>query len=339
MAGKWLKKIGAYAAAYLLAISLFAMSSAAVFHFVIADGGKTKGILNDSGVYGSFTDAFVDEVAKNPDEMESTIPIKNPAIQKTIKTAFSSKIIKTNTEQFIDGTYGWLGGETAEARFTLDFTKSKRQLAKGIGDFAQKRAAKLPACGLYDIPETVEPFKAKCLPPGITPQQVGAKTTRDILSDMEFLPETKVTPEELFGDSKDNPFMNQDLPGRFQLMKNLFWVFLGLVVILAVATVWLSETRLGGIKKASKSFLVVGALVAFTPLSLNFFSSRLSESDLFNDEISSKVALPIMEELISEVSMVYYIFGAICLLIGAGGLVFAYKMKRREGSPDKNTAQ
>lgn len=336
MASKWLKKFAAAAAVYLLAVTLFATSSAAVFHFVIADAGSVKEILKDSGAYRNITGAFLDEIAKNSDNKESTVPIDDPKIQKIAKKAFSPDVIQANTEEFIDGTYAWLNGETEQAEFTLDFTKSKNRLAKGVGEYAQKRAAKLPPCGFYDIPKEVQALELDCLPPGITAKQIGAKTVKDLKKDEGFLPETKITPETLFEKDRDNPFKQQQAPSNFRVLKNIIWVLLILAAIFTSGSILLGEDRAKGIKKAARSFLVIGILVVLTPFSLNFFSDRLSEGSLFSDKLSKQVALPVIEEFIGAVSTVYYVFGGVCILLGIAGLVAAQKLKDKESTPGRD---
>jgi hypothetical protein len=331
MAGKWLKKIGAGASAYMLAVVLLAASSAAVFYFVIASPDRVKGILNDSGAYGQFTNAFVGETSKSTSKDTSPVPFKNPTVQKAIKDAFSPEIIRVNTEKFIDGTYAWLDGETMQAEFTLDLAKNKTMLAESIGKLAQKRAAKLPACGFDGIPDNAQAFEIECLPPGITPKQIGDKTAKDLRSDKNFLPDTKITPDNIFGkDTQNNPFNQQSIPNQFQLAKNLLWLFLGLAVLLSVPAVFLSETRRKGMKRVARSLLVVGILTILSPLSFNLFSSQLAGSDIFSGAISKNVILPLTQEFISAISTVYYVFGFVCILIGGAGLVFAYKYKSND---------
>jgi hypothetical protein len=117
------------------------------------------------------------------------------------------------------------------------------------------------------------------------------------------------------------------MPEQFSFMKILFWVLIILAAALTAATVFLSENRVKGIRKASKSFLAVGAFVAITPLLLDFFSSRLEGSGLFGDSVSQQVGLPLLNEFIGAISTVYYIFGGICIVTGAAGLIVAHKLR------------
>jgi hypothetical protein len=331
----WLRKIAAGALAYILALVLFAVSSAAVFHFTIANPEKVKGIISDSGLYDSFVDTSLSELAKNPEDSDSTIPLENPNVQRAVKKAFPPEVLRSNTEEFIDGTYDWLHGNTEQADFTLDFTESKNTLAREVGNYAQRRAAKLPPCGFRNIPDKIEAFGLKCLPPGVNAKQIGTSTTRDLRSDKNFLPDPKITPHNLAGESEEgNPFNQQELPARFQLMDELLWVLIGISVIMSAVVFFVSKDKLRGIKRISKSFLIVGIFVAITPLLLNFIANRVSNSDLLNNDISGNLVLPVMREFISAVAPVYYILGVIYISIGVGSLIFAYKS--RDDTPRQN---
>jgi hypothetical protein len=337
MKREWFKKAGAGAAAYLLAVVLFTASSAAIFYFVLSQPEKIKSVLKDSGTYSSFVDAVASDIIKhqeNPEEQQpgdkteqTTLQLKNPAVQKAVKKAFTPKVLRTNAEKFVDGTYAWLDGTTEEPKFILDFTGSKNILATEIGKHAKKRASKLPPCSFQNIPSTIDPFEIDCLPPGITPAQVGAKTTQDIRSDKSFLPNPKITPDNIIPNSQENPFKTSNLPKQFSFMKILFWVLIVFAAALTAAAVFLGADRLKGLKKAAKSFLAVGVFVALTPLLLGFFSSRLEGSGLFGDAVSQQVGLPLLNEFIGAISTVYYIFGGICIVIGVAGFIAVHKLK------------
>jgi hypothetical protein len=337
MKGEWFKKIGADAAAYLLAIALFTTSSAAVFYFVLSQPERIKSVLKDSGTYDSFVDAVTSDIIKhqeNPEQQQlgdkteqTTLQLKTPAVQRAAKKAFPPEALQTNAEKFVDGTYAWLNGKTENPRFTLDFTGSKNTFAAEIGKHAKKRASKLPPCSFQNIPSTVDPYEIDCLPPGITPTQIGAKTTLDVRSDKNFLPNPKITPDNIFPDPKNNPFKTSNMPEQFRFMKILFWLLIVFTIALTATAVFLSANRLKGLKKAARSFLAVGIFVALTPLLLGFFSGRLEGSGLFNDSVSQQVGLPLLNEFIGAISTVYYIFGGICIVIGVAGFIAAHKLR------------
>ena len=331
MAGKWVRRIGAGLAAYTLGVILLVASSSAVFHFVLANPAKVKGILSSSGVYDSIVETTAESLSEKPEkpsEKSGELPLSDPGVKKALNDAFPPKVLQANSEELIDGLYGWLDGKTKSPVFLLDFTKSKNTLAKEVGSYVEKRSAKLPPCGFSDIQTTVDPFEMKCLPPGITPAQIGAKATGDLRSDKNFLPNPKITPNNLFGEGsrKDSPFASNDAPSQFQLMKNLIWMLLPVAVLLGAAVILLSATKPAGIRKVAKSLLVVGVFVAITPFLLNFFSSRLANSSLLGNSLSSDIILPIIREFISAVSLVYYVFGISCILAAAAGFVITHRM-------------
>lgn len=335
-------------AVYMLGVVMLAASSAAVFHFVVADPGKVKDIMGDSGAYSSIVDTLLDSAAQetkdpismaNTHKSEAEIPFAKPEIQNIVKKAFAPKVLQSSSEKIIDGTYDWLHGQTEQAEFTLDLSQSKDTLARGIGNYVRQRAAKLPSCSYGSISRQIDAFDADCLPQGVTPAQIGAQTTRDIKSDKNFLANTKVTPDNIFGkNTQDNPFKSQDLPGQFQLAYNLLWILLAVAAVLGAAAIWLNVNRLEGLGKVSKTLLIIGVFTAMTPFLLNFALNRLSGSGFGNPTVDD-IALPLLEQFISAVSVVYFVFGGACAALGAAGLIFVHKNKDGEHAGSKSNAR
>jgi len=115
---------------------------------------KIEKSLSDSGVYSTFVSSALKEVQKSNDQTGSKsdgnktddIPIDNPAIVAAANQAFTPQLLKSTTENVLNGTYAWLQGKTPTPSFTIDFSTAKKTFAQGVGEAAQKQLASLPVC-------------------------------------------------------------------------------------------------------------------------------------------------------------------------------------------------
>lgn len=321
-----LKKIGAFLSVFLLGIVLFAASGAAVFHFVIASPGSIKNILEKSGIYSNLTDVFLAELSKTPkdpkEKQDMGISFSDPKVKKIVKDSFSSKDLQLNSEKFIDGTYAWLHGETERPKFTLDFTPSKKKLAKKLGDHAEKRARKLPVCTSFSqIPQEIDPLSLKCIPPGYDISSISEMVASEMMRSKDFLPDTKITAKDLGAGGKEENFFNSDnTPRSFQIFDKLLWIFLAISAVLSAGVVFLSKTIRGGLDKLGKTYIAIGALIVVSPLLLKVFLPKLSGTGPLDNQIFGEVVLPVITQFVNSATVVYLIFSGTLIALGIASL-------------------
>jgi hypothetical protein len=339
---QFLRRGGLAIASTLLGILLLSTAGAAVTHFVLADPTKVKQIISTSGAYDHIVGAALDQAQKkNQTEQNDTVPLNDPAIRSTATQALTPEVLKTNTEQFIDGSYHWLDGSVSKPDFRLDLTGPKQTFINGVGEYAENKAVGLPACTLADLRAlqsqqaagSFDVFNATCLPPGVTPAQAGAIARADIAK-QDFLKDPVITADTFTQNGQQNPFDKAaDAPHAFQSAKNLFWVFAALDILLSAAIVFLHPSRRGGLKRVAINLVVAGVLTVILAGTIRYILDHISGTkDATTGALANQVLIPLLKELGGAVGTVYLVFGIVYLAL-AGGLLLIRQYILKEPAP------
>jgi hypothetical protein len=343
---QFLRRSGLAIASTLLGILLLSTAGAAVTHFVLADPSKVKQIIATSGTYDHIVGATLDEAQKkNQTEQNNTVPLNDPAIRSTATQALTPEVIKSNTEQFVDGTYHWLDGSVSKPDFRLDLTGPKQTFIDGVGKYAESKAAGLPACTLADLRAlqsqqaagSFDALNATCLPPGVTPAQAGVIARADVAK-QDFLKDPVITADTFNQNGQENPFDKAaNAPHGFQSAKKAFGIFAALSVLLGVAIVLLHPSRRGGLKRVAINLIVAGILTVILSGAIRFAISRIrGTEDTTDSAIANQVLFPLLKELGNAVGTVYLVFGIVYLVLAAGLLLIRHYIGN-EGAANSET--
>jgi hypothetical protein len=297
--------------------------------FAIVNPESLKSALNENGTYQKVVPAVLDEAQKqNSEDKSNQLPINEPEIQAATNKAFPPKDLQIKSETVINSVFAWLEGKTESPQFRLDFTNNKQVLATEIGKYTQKRAATLPPCDLKDIDAALsgDPFTIKCLPPGITPTQLGHEASRKISANENFLKDPVVSSDTFKPKDTqvgDQRFNFEALRNFYQKKSLLSWLLPSLMVILAIGGIMMASDRFRAVKKLRHIFFVSAVSLGLIAAILKFASHRVGSSPA-PDKITGDIALPIVSDLLSRLGTVYIWFTIISLVFGFG-LLFVSK--------------
>jgi hypothetical protein len=253
----------------LLLLLLFATAFDFGIYRVIGAPGPVKATLSDSGIYNSVVGSALDQ-AKTSSNGTSQVSLLDPAIKKAAEDSFSPQVVQTSSEEVIDGIYNWLNGKTSQPDFSVDLRSQKNDFAEKVGQAAKVKAATLPVC--TSVPATTDPFSATCLPPGVTPTQVGTQAKNDVLHGQGFLEHPNITADSIKSGSGHSVFASgklKDAPKRYQLAKKTPYILMVLTILTILAIIFLSPTRRKGLRR-------VGFTLAFAGVSMLAFAWALN---------------------------------------------------------------
>lgn len=322
MSKDFFRGAGLKIAGVLLSLMLFAAAGAMVVRFVIGEPGAVKTTIVRSGAYDHLIDASLAAArttAKKEDK--SNIPLTDPIIKDSLNQAYNSSVLRTNFENLIDGTYRWLDGSAAQPDFVLDFGASNEVFVRGAGDRLGERLRGLPACTPVELRAAgeVDAFKAKCLPPGVDISQLVQQSQSNLRSRKDLLPDQKITADTFKkpGETQNVFASASDAPKQFQLLKQVPWMLLVIITILAAIIVLLSPSRPEGLKRLGKNLTITGVLILLIPLGLYFAQSTLTDQKVIDaNPLARDVTLPLITEFGKAAAKVYLIFGSLAVLIG-----------------------
>lgn len=339
------RRFALYAAGTILGVSLLGAAWAVVAAATLGHASTLKHWFERSGAYDNIVSIIIEnaqEATKNGKNGE--IPLNDPAIRKIAESSFSPQLLRSNTENAIDGMYAWLEGKSATPEFTLRFGEAKQRLAEGLGDYATQRMSGLPVCTDAQVKSFAEKgdfdvFTATCRLKGQDPAQIGRDLRDQLLNDTSFLSKADISSSDLKVEKNgvSVPFYEQlsSAPKGFQLTTTSPWVFFSIALLSAAAILFIAPSKKLGMRRIGRILLGSGVGILVVTVILNVSNGRLttmlagsnSGSKTFNGVIGNLSSL-----IVSDLTHTLRLF--IIAYIGGGiVLIVASILKQRSARP------
>lgn len=316
-------------AAYLLATALFFMlfilAYFLVFYQVTANPARVKQALKDSGVYERIPAVIYDNSVDSNSTTSASIPLKSPVVRQAAIDTFNPVFVQKSAENLIDGTYGWLDGQTNAPQFTIDLKAAKDNFARVLSE----RLGKLPKCSAEQQAKIkkFDAFSSTCLPAGIDVAAAKKEVVKETANSDNFLKETKID-ASTFKDSDGKPVFDNysEVPKTYQAALRIPYIAGAICLLLGAGVVYASKTRREGLKKLSKLLVISGFFVALVPIAVSHLIENILKSSA-DDKIASELIGPVVSELSRTTSKVYFAVGAIYVLLAVAVFVLLDKIK------------
>lgn len=277
------RKLGIFLSSTFLKLSLFGLAAAFALVTVLGTPDRLKESFGQSGLYKGTVENILVATQQENDQTAGSIPLDRPEIKQAAQTAFPPQKLKIWTEEFIDGIYRWLNGDSTNLEFTIDMTQSKRTFAEGVGNYVAARLESLPPCtrkeNLALSRQSVDPFNVHCRPL-INVAEVRNQVITEIENSQEFLGDTVITAEDL--SQADRQALKTDsnsVPRAFQWVRRLPIILILISLLLAGAIIQLSQTKRRGLKQVGKIMLVAGVFLFISTLIIIYFANNALRSD------------------------------------------------------------
>jgi hypothetical protein len=308
---------------------------------IVGSPGPVKQILSESGIYNSVVGNALDQ-AKKSSGGSSEVSLTDPAIKNASEESFNPHVVQDSSEKVIDGVYGWLDGKSSKPDFSIDLSDAKNNFAEKVGQAAKTKAATLPVC--TSAPTTTDPFSATCIPPGVTPAQVGEQAKNDVLKGQGFLEHPVVTANSFKSATGNDSVFDGKLknaPKQFQRAKKtpfilagltilamLAIVFLsatkktpfilaGLTILAMLAIVFLSATKRKGLRHVGITLALVGALMLAIAWGLNrVVAQNITPKIIVENKVLQNSVRTLATDLAHRIDQNYWIFGIAYTLLG-----------------------
>lgn len=328
-----LKKFGLVVAVGLFGplflLSVFSLA----FTRTIGNRDYTKQAVQSAGLYTA-----VGETIKN--EALGSEGATDPLITAALQSALSGDQLQNTLEPLIDGTYGWLGGETQQPQFTLAIEPLKANFQQGLTASLQARAASLPACTTA-APTGDDVFTYSCIPPGtdvnalITDAVTKISNNASVFSD-EVVADGTVSTEEAQDLGINDPTQNlpDELPKLYQFLNNGFWFFVAGTLLAGVGTVLLSLTWLHGLRKLGVLLVVNGAFTLVTGLILSWVvSSIIPTTSIESTEAAVNALQQASKIILADNASMFKLVGLAAAVLGVIAIVTSTMFLRKDKKP------
>lgn len=317
-----------------LFFSLALLAYFLVFTQVTANPDKVKKILADSGVYQKVPSVIFDDSVDSGSTSSASIPLKDTGVRDVALETFTPGFVQKNVENLLDGTYDWLRGSTASPDFSLDLKEAKQQFAVNLGKLAAARLKRLPVCP-DPQPKEVDPLTTPCRPAGADIKALQKQVRVTAANSDNFLKETKIDASTLKnGDGQPLFDKSSKLPEAYQKALRLPYLTGLVCLLLGGAIILISRTRHDGLKRLGKLLLISGVFVILAPFAINhLITSALQASP--DDNVAAKLLVPVIQELNRVTSKVYFVVGAVYILLAAAAFLAVRKLPEQTAKPAK----
>jgi hypothetical protein len=320
----FLRGITTYLLGTFLFFALFILAYFMAFSRVSANPGQVKHALAESGVYKKIPAVIYDNSVDSEATTSASIPLKSPVVRQAAIDTFNPMLVQKSTESLIDGTYGWLEGKTNTPQFTIDLKAAKDDFAESLST----RLSKLPKCSAKQQGRIhqFDPYSAECIPAGTNAIALKKEIYKQTANSDNFLKETKIDASTL-KDSEGKPiFMSySDIPTTYQAALKVPYLAALASLLLGIGLVYTSRTKRTGVEKAAKILVISGFFIVLVPIGVNHLINSLLKSS-GNDKVASDIVGPVVNELSKATSKVYFITGAIYVLLAIAIFMLADKL-------------
>lgn len=302
---------------------------------------NVKKLISGSGIYNDIVRSALDQAAKSGGSDGALF--SSPVVANAANKAFSPQFLQTSTNQAIDGIYRWLEGKTPTPDFKIDLTGAKTNFADYVGQAAEAGAAHLPRCDITALSSLStslsDPLNADCLPPYITPAEVGTQARSQILSAQGFMDNPTITASELKGSTPNQTIFTdqlKQLPVSYRLAKQTPYILITLSILLSAAIVFLYADRLKGLRHLGIIVLLVSLTLLALAAGLSTLSHRAIQPAIStNNSLIQADVQRLVNELVRSAEHTLEIFGVVYGLGGLAAIIAPSFIRRRaEKQPD-----
>lgn len=306
-----------------LVICLFFIAYGLVFNFVTSKPEKVKKILEKSSLYSDLPPVLYDQIAQEGDNSPLEIPLKDPGVRRIALEVYDPSFARASIENLIDGLYNWLDGTSQEPQISINLAGQNKEFGTKLGKYARKKVAGLPPCSLEERNNLneVNVFKTKCWPADISPKTAGKEVEKVIAGADDSALNAHITAQDLKtaeGEPIHESFSG--LPNSFSTAKTLSYAFIIMALVIIAVIYYASGDKISALRRVSHWLLLAGVLMALMPF-IFIFSMNLLLNNLSSDEQTVNIVRTILEQFMREADKIYYLTGAVLILI-AGGLYF-----------------
>lgn len=292
----------------------------------------------DANIYSEITEVMLDGIsagegadAERLDTVLANSALDPNSIKDSIRSTFTAAFWQQQIESVLDANYNWLEGN-APLGFSLTLSSLKDDFANNFEKTLREQLETLPACSTSQITPVFDPFRAECIPPGITAESAAREITQqiteqDTLFASSFTEQSMVSVEG--GDAKPIvELLPKNLPDYYQLARGAVIVMPLLMLVLVIVTIVTDQSIIFGLRKAGRSLFIVGVLSwasYYVTLQLNkdFSIPNLGLEDKMQVSANEKVFTPLIREILEDITtsalwiaLAVTVFGGLLWLAG-----------------------
>ncbi|HEX5447754.1 MAG TPA: hypothetical protein VFW90_00955 [Candidatus Saccharimonadales bacterium] len=320
----------------LFVFLLFATAFDIGFVHTATNPTTIKRLAAETGVYNSLAPSLL----KQEDAISTPFgdfSASDPEIQKAVSSAVSPRYVQQNVESAIDNIYQWLNGNISQPDFKINLAGDKENIANGVSEVLRQKLSDLPACsaaqnlailrsGQFDA------ASATCRPYGVSPALVGTAAKTAVLKDPDLLNNAGVSAADIKSDGQSvfaQPAV-KNIPKVYQQAKKTPWILSILTILTGTGIVFLSRSRLIGLRHIGINLVVVGIIMLIFSWAINrAVSTNIAPKIKVDNVVLQRDLRNLVKDIGSQIDKNYWFFGGLYTVAGIGGIIAAEALRRQ----------
>jgi hypothetical protein len=293
--------------------------------------GFYKASLEETKIYNR---SFEDLVPSLSSEEKSFAMVTTDDLVGVVQDSASPQWLEAQADEFIDGVFSYLFGETSSLDMTISLISLKNSVAEGLAEIANERFAAIPECTPAQLEQLSQAGEdsppAECFPPGAITPEVSADLFIKEYDFMSAIPDRIDVGETILGDASEASVLN-DLPRYYRYFQSGLLAVLGVFLLLAVLAVSPDRNQpLKMFRRLAVLLLVIAIPVLIAAAAGNLYGFHFLEPKIVSlvGELGS-AADNLAKVFVSNFFLRMMIPAGIVSVVVLGGLVGANILERR----------
>jgi len=316
-----IKKIGLIASAFLLGPMILLSVFSVAFRSTAGDKEYVKKGFSEAGVYAAVGDALVQSAVGEGEG--------DALVEKALKSAVDETAMQQAVEPVIDSLYAWLEGDIKNPEFSLNLRTIEKSFEESLTKLLKKQAASLPDCAPGTLPSTTDVLSIECIPEGFdTNERIqdaveGIIARADIFSDATTK-DGSLSQQEIndLGIKTPAENLSTTIPTTYRVFNQGFWFFVGTALLSIAGLIFLSISKLRGLRKIGIILLSNGILLIVIAGILQFIlGSLIPSASVSATEAPISAIENVAKTLISDVARIVRIGAISTVILGGTSIV------------------
>ncbi len=321
-----LKAFGRWLFFFIFHLSIIFLISTVSLVLLLGDRNSTKAVIDDSGVYDEFVDAFVLTAANESQGEPNSLPFDDPEVIKIANESFDSKVLKSAGDHVLDSVYDWVEGSKDELEFEINFSAQVDKFIEGMSAYAVNKYESLPPCTAIDnVSATV--FNLTCQPSGSSAELI-RQYSKDDLMQQDFLNNPVLSDETIFS-SEDQKDDLEFLPETYRATRLLPVICILVIFISGILFILLHRSRRRGVKRIGSDMVTTAVFIALLTLVFGFVLPHFTDTFSVQGEGLPRLFNNVIEEFLQNLDIVVINISIVLVSVGATVLIIE-KMSRPE---------
>lgn len=329
---------------------LFALPATFLLSFTFTQPHVVKNKLEQSGLYKTMSVMIADSSAKSLEVSTASYGLSGDAVQEVSRSVFSADKMQSLSEDFVTTVFRWLEGDSSTLVVAVDMEESQKEFMLLLSQKLLETIEKKPICTVQQLQQIsssqVSVLQAPCRPSTFDEEKIRSLFVQDsvgtqvpavdggeVADATELMQQANLTPEPVL----TNEIYGISVPVLFDVMKNSFYIVLGLLMVTMIFLYLLLSDRRKYASNIAKPLLTTGILLSIYGMLSAWVISQKLLSKIIPGEQGVLTDTVVHTFTRSSIEIVL-VFAGVYIISAAVLLIILHRTKKPTEPPSTETS-